>query len=183
MPCTGYHAHMGDEHAADAGVLTFESHIAWLQLILAVVVGGAFLFFCLGIPYLSDEQPGGFETFVAACVTPLAIAVAGFRRSLVVDRAAGTAVRRMGWFCIQRTKRFPLAAFDRVEVRSSTVDHDAFLPQSKRRLSSQSTSYPVHLAGPGVADLMLTTSSSRDSSLEEATRIAQALGLPVHAPT
>ena len=176
---------MGADHAADAdaGILEFEAHIAWLQFLLAVVVGGAFLFFCLGIPWLSDEEPGAFERIVAACVTVLAVAVAGFRRSLVVDRARGEAVRRMGWFFVQRTKRFALAAFDRVEVRTSTVNQDAHVPQSRQRLSAQSTSYPVVLAGPGGTELMLTTSSSHAASLEEAARIGQALGLPVRSPS
>ena len=166
----------GLDQTAD-GELRFITHVPLLQLFLAVTVGGAFLFFCLGLPRLNDEEPGALEWFMVSCVTPMAVAMAGFRRSLVVDRARGEVRRRMGWFCIQRRQRFPLAAYDRVEIRSSTVDHDAHRPHGERRLSARDTSYPVYLAGEGGAELMLTTNASHATSLQAATAIAAALAL------
>jgi len=169
---TSTDAHAGDE-------MRMENHVVFIQVFLAVVVGGGFLFACLGLPYLNDEEPGGFEITVATVVSIWALAIAGYRRSLVLDRARGEVVRRMGWFVLQRTRRFPLSAYERLEIRSSTVNHDEHRPASEQRLSSRSTSYPVYLAGPDGAELMLSTHGSHQTSCEEAVKFAEFLDLPL----
>jgi hypothetical protein len=161
-----------------ADVLEFRTDVPLIQYIVAFGFSCFVTGFFLLPHWLEGAAPPTGDAAIGTLGLTACLGVAGFRRGVALDRARGEVRRMLGWFFVRRTARAPLAAFSRIEVRSSTYQSDRFTAsRSDQRITARETSYPVYLAGD--RELMVCTNGTHASSMEDAQRIASFLGLPV----